>query len=74
MANQQMRVVRHHHPRGKTIEMPLAISDQNGVGDQVSNPRVAKPPGSRGAPIQNTILSHESMAASGVDSGIRPGQ
>ena len=59
-----MHVVRHHHPGEKTIKMPLAVSDQNGTGHDAGNPRVAKPSGSRGALIQKTILSHESVAAS----------
>ena len=37
-----MHVVRHHHPGEKTIKMPLAVSDQNGTGHDVGNPRVAK--------------------------------
>jgi hypothetical protein len=72
--NQQMHVVRHYHPGTKMIEVPLALSDPNGVGDLIGNPRVPEPSWSRGAPIQDTIGSRESVAGSGVRSRIRSGR
>jgi hypothetical protein len=50
-----------------------ALSDQNGVGDLIGNPRVPKPSWSRGAPIQDTIGSRESLAGGGVLGRIRSG-
>ena len=40
-----MHVVRHYYPGAKTIETPFAVSDQNGIGDQIGNPRVPEPKG-----------------------------
>ena len=68
--NQQVHVVRHHHPSTKIIEMPLASSHQNRVGDRIGNPRVLEPSRSRSARGQNAILSRESVAWRSVQSSL----
>ena len=41
--NQQMHMVRHHHPSSKFIEVPLAVPNQNRMGDKIRNARVIEP-------------------------------
>ena len=62
------------YPGAKTIETPFAVSDQNGIGDQIGNPRVPEPKGARCTTIQDTIAGHESVSGSWVGVGISIGR
>ena len=73
-ANQQMHVVRHYYPGAKTIETPFAVSAQNGIGDQIGNPRVPEPKGARCTTIQDPIAGHQSVSGSWVGVGISIGR
>ena len=72
--NQQMNVVRHHHPGTKFVEVPPGVSVQDGVGDHFSNLGIAKPVWSQGVPIQRAVMSHEGMSGRGVDMSIQFGR
>jgi hypothetical protein len=69
-----MHMVRHHHPRTKTIETPLALPDQNGVGDKIGNSGIEKPSRPRGAAIQIAVASNEGVAGCGIQDGTRFGR
>jgi len=69
-----MRVVRHHDPRTKTIEVPLGVSDEYGLGDQIGDPGILKPSWSQRCDIQvaaikNTIPIRESVAGGEAHGG-----
>lgn len=68
-----MHMVRHQRPRTNAIEAPLAISDENGVGDHIGNPGVAKPSWPGRPTVQEAIIGNEGVAGSGVFSNAESG-
>ena len=68
--DEQMNMVRHHHPRTELVEASLALSDQNSFSHQIRDVGVLEPQRTDSAPVHGAVLSHEGMTSGGARRGI----
>jgi hypothetical protein len=57
-----MYMVWHHYPRAKLIELPLVLSDRNGMSNDIGNLRMPEPKRPRGVLIQRAVLRPQTRA------------